>query len=97
MGLKEDKSENNRAEINDLLLETLSFYEAMSLEKIIMDIDSRRAKEIENFNKETLEQALNDLKKKKLLKIITENKQKAWIKVFKSKRPWWVRLFLFKS
>lgn len=84
---------DDNEQMYDLLLETLSFYEAMSLEKIIMDIDGERAKEIKNFNKETLQLALGHLHKKKLLKIIVENDQNTWLKIFKSKRAWWQRLF----
>jgi hypothetical protein len=86
---------DDNEKIYELLLETLSFYEAMSLEKIIMDIDGERAKEIKDFNKETLILALGHLKHKKLLKVIVENDQNTWLKVFKSKRSWWQKLLPF--
>jgi hypothetical protein len=87
---------SNKQEIYDLLLETLSFYEPMSLEKIIMDIDSDRAKGINDFNKETLELALTSLQSEKLLNLIkSHDDQKTWIKVFKRKRSWWQRLWPF--
>ena len=87
--------DSSEQEKYDLLLETLSFYEPMSLEKIIIDIDAVKAKKISNFNKEALEVALNHLIEQKLIKQISVNKQKTWIRGFKRKRPWWKRLFWF--
>ena len=78
--------DSSEQEKYDLLLETLSFYEPMSLEKIIIDIDAVKAKKISNFNKEALEVALNHLIEQKLIKQISVNKQKTWIRVFKRKR-----------
>ena len=63
--------DSSEQEKYDLLLETLSFYEPMSLEKIIIDIDAVKAKKISNFNKEALEVALNHLIEQKLIKQIS--------------------------
>lgn len=81
----------------DLVLETLSFYEPMSLEKIILDIDSERIKDCDDFNKEMLENILNELVSKKLVKEKKLEGEKNWVKVFRHKRNWWQRLLTYFS
>ena len=86
---------NENQEWVDLVLETLSFYEPMSLEKIILDIDSERIKDCDDFNKELLENILKELVSYKLVKDKKIDGEKTWVKVFRHKRSWWQRLFTF--
>ena len=89
--MKEDKD----LDTTNLVLETLSFYEPMTMEKIILDIDSDQIKNDNDFTKERLDTILVELCKKNIIKLEVIEDQKTWIKVFKHKRSWWKRLLSF--
>lgn len=78
-------------ELDELILETLSFLEPMSTESLILDFDSDRLQQFPDFNKETLEQKLKSLVKKKKVKLI-KGKEPTYIKLM-PKRSWWKRFF----
>lgn len=70
----------------DFVLETLSFYEAMSLEKIILDFDEKKLKSIGDFSREELEKILEELVRKKKIRPIMENGEPRWQKIFKKRK-----------
>ncbi len=80
--------------IKDFVLETLSFYEPMTLEKMILDFHEEKLKELNHFNKEGLDLLLKSLVKEKLLREVKVDGQKMWIKIFKRKRSWLGRLWM---
>lgn len=73
----------------NLLLETLSFYEAMSFENIILDFDSEKLKSLGDFSRDELEEILSELVKEKKLKLTKINGELRWQKVFKKKKRFW--------
>ena len=73
--------------VEELVLETLSFYEPMSFELILLDMPRERILDIPNFNREDLEKALSSLKESKKIKELSLNSKNeiCWIKVFPKK------------
>lgn len=73
-------------EKQNLVLETLSFYEAMSFEKMILDFDEKKLKALGEFSREELEEILNILVKNKKVKLTMENGEPRWQKIFKKRK-----------
>ncbi|MCP4915157.1 MAG: hypothetical protein GY909_18705 [Oligoflexia bacterium] len=72
---------SRQEKIDSLVLQVLSFYEPMSFEKILLDMPDDRIAEIEDFNREDLDKALEKLVKKKLAKLsYGEKKEKFWLR-----------------
>jgi transcription initiation factor IIE alpha subunit len=78
--------------LENLVLATLSFFEPMTFSQIILDFDSDLLKDFPNFDKEQLQDIINLLEKKKLIKRVTIDKERGWLRVH-PKRSWWKRLF----
>jgi hypothetical protein len=78
-------------ELDELILETLSFLEPMSTERLILDFDSDRLQQFPDFNKETLEKKLKSLIKQKKVKVI-KGQEPTYLKLM-PKRPWWKKIF----
>jgi len=72
-------------ELEDQLLVTLSYFESMSLELILIDMDSEFLKKNHSLTTADLELALKNLTKKKLIKIDHSNDQKKWLRVYQKK------------
>jgi hypothetical protein len=71
--------------LREKLLETLSFLEPMSLEKIYLDFDEDFLLKNHELTSEDLENELSLLVKQKKVKVITKSKAKYWIKAFPKK------------
>ena len=71
--------------LREKLLETLSFLEPMSLEKIYLDFDEDFLFENHKLTSEDLENELSLLVKQRKVKLIKEAKASYWIKVFPTK------------
>lgn len=69
----------------ELILTTLSFYEPLRWEQIILDLDESFLKVNPNFSKEDLEGVLITLEKKKLIKK-QGKKDPLWLRKFPKKR-----------
>ena len=82
---------DNTDDLDELILETLSFFEPMTFEKIILDFDPVKLRLFPHFNREVLNERLTYLKKKKKIKII-KGKESCYIKKV-PKRPWWKQIF----
>ena len=78
--------------LENLVLMTLSFFEPMTFSQIILDFDNEQLKNFPQFDKETLQEILVILRKKKLIKEVKIDKEIGWIKV-QRKRVWWKRIF----
>ncbi len=79
---------SDRAEkIEELVLGVLSFYEPMSFELILLDMPDEQILDIEDFNREDLEKCLEELLKKKRIKVTSPktDKEVFWLKVFPKK------------
>jgi hypothetical protein len=84
------KKEN--LELEELVLGTTSFFEPMTLSKIILDFDDKKLLNFPDFDKEQLIQIIKYLEKKKKLKKVTIDKEVGWVKV-QPKRSWLKKLF----
>ena len=78
--------------LEELVLVTLSFFEPMTFSQIILDFDSDLLKDFPDFDKEQLQEIINSLERKKLIKKLTIDKEMGWIRVL-PKRSWWKRFF----
>ena len=89
--------QNTSIDFENLLLETLSFFEPMTLEKIILDFDAKEIKKYPQLEASDMKEALRRLQKAKKIKKIKikvgKNSEDAWIKIY-PKRPWWKRIFV---
>jgi hypothetical protein len=72
-------------ELEELILETLSFYEPMTKEKLLLDFDIKKLKSKTAANMEDLELALKGLIKKGYLKTTGKEKEQTWIRVMPKK------------
>ena len=72
----------NKERVN-LVLETLSFFEPMSLDKIILDFDKSVIEKMPDFTSDELEKILKYLEKKGKVKKIHLEKSVQYIKVQK--------------
>lgn len=68
-------------ELENELLRTLSFYEPMSLEYILLDLDKSFLDTHTGLTTEDLIQALSQLKSSNLVKEITSGETKSWIRI----------------
>jgi hypothetical protein len=79
--------------LEDLVLETLSFLEPMTFSQIILDFDNEKLSKFPTFSKEDLENVIHKLEKKKKLKRITIDKEVGWIKIQRKRS--WLQNFLY--
>lgn len=75
-------------DLQQVLLETLSFYEPMSLEFILLDLNDHFLKENPNLTTEDLLATLHDLNRQKKIKKIKKQGQLHWLRVFPKKSLW---------
>jgi hypothetical protein len=79
--------------LHQKILETLSFFEPMTWERLIIEFDEGFLKSHPDFTKEELEEDLKKLAKKKHIKIGTNEKgEKTYLRQMPPK-SWWRRLF----
>lgn len=80
-------------QLNDVVLETLSFMEPMNLEKIFLDLDQNYLEENPELTTADLLKSIEELIRKKKVKIHSKSHgQNYWIRIF-PKRPWYKKLF----
>lgn len=78
-------------EIDDLILEALSFYDKMSLNDIIMNLDDEKIQEMPYFNMLVLEERIKKLVKKKYIVRSKHYKEFRYQRQVPP-RPFWQRL-----
>jgi hypothetical protein len=78
-------------DLRDKLLETLSFLEPMTIEKIYLDFDEEFLLKNHTLTSEDLENELSLLVKQRKIKQIKDGKTSSWIKVF-PKKPLFTRM-----
>lgn len=71
--------------VDDIVLEVLSFFEDMTFEKMILDWPEYASV----VTREELESALERLLKAKLVEVNDTDQGPAYKKIFKSKKKWW--------
>ncbi len=75
-------------ELKHQILITLSFYEALTLEQIIMQFDEEKFIEHSDITLEDLKFQLKLLCKEGTLKEVKKKKDRAWIRIFKKRSVW---------
>lgn len=78
-------------ELNDELLRTLSFYEAMSLEMIFIDLDDEYTLNNPDITMDRILHSLKILESNKKLSRTTKDGQTFWVKKHPSKKSYWRR------
>lgn len=73
-------------ELKEELLKTLSFYEPMSLEYILLDLDKSFLDTFDELTTQDLLSALEKLKMDSLIKEITNGEEKVWIRMTPKKK-----------
>lgn len=84
---------NESEEIREKVLETLSFYNDYSWERLIVEFDEEFLREHPEFAKEDLESHLKTLKKLGLVVTSRSDKGEILYRRILKKRPWWKRFF----
>lgn len=67
------------SDLENFLLETLSFYEAMTFSNIVLDLDPVKLKHFNKLDQDEFLAVLKVLEKKKLIKKVIVNQEVAWI------------------
>jgi hypothetical protein len=75
-------------DLEQVLLETLSFFESMNKEQIYLQMESYNFEIVRDNTAEDLENSLAKLVKERKIKKVIINKEERWQKIF-PKRPWW--------
>ena len=79
--------------IKEKILETLSFYDDFTWERLIIEFDEGFLKDHPDFAKEDLESYLQMLKKEGLVKVSKSDKNELLYRRILKRKPWWKRLF----
>jgi CTP-dependent riboflavin kinase len=77
--------------IEEVIKQTLSFYDPLTVTQIIMQTDMDKLTSHPNFTKENLLELLNQLEKRKLVKKGVSKDGDTWLRVM-PKRSLWQRL-----
>ncbi len=80
-------------DLEDFVLITLSFFEAMTFSKIILDFDKDHLKLFPHFNREELKVVLKNLEKKKRIKQVVIELEAGWIRIHPQRSLWKKILF----
>lgn len=78
--------------LEEQLLMTLSHFEAMTLDKIFIDLDQKFVEENPEISMEDLLNALESLKEQKKVTLKDNKGHKEWIKNFPKRKSLWGRL-----
>lgn len=79
--------------IDELLLETLSFYTPMIKEEIILDLDLAKLEEHESFSLIVLEEKLDQLVKKNYLTRKGKGNDTRYLRILPSSVPWYKKMW----
>jgi hypothetical protein len=84
------KLTHQQEKLAELLLQTLSFYEAYTLERLLIEIDKDFVEEHEKLTLEDLELVLKVLSKRQSIKISKNlHKEKIYQRAYYPKRSFW--------
>ena len=76
-----------KKKIDELILESLSFYTPLTIDQIILDLDHKEIKNIPEFNLDILEDRIKFFVKTKRVKVLKSNKRVTFIKLFPKRKP----------
>ncbi len=74
---------NQEKELEDLILQTLSFYEPMSFSKIVFDMDTELLKTYPDFDRDKMLSILTKFEKAGLVQKQGEGTESLWIRTLK--------------
>ena len=84
-----------KKKIDELILESLSFYTPLTIDQIILDLDHKKVKSIPELNLDTFEKRIKFFVKTKKVKVLKSDNQVAFIKLFPKRKSSLVRFFLY--
>ena len=80
-------------EIEETILEALSFYDPMTKDEIILDLDDGKIQENPDFSLEVFENKLESLLKNEKVKMIKNGKNISYLRLFPKRKSWPKRVF----
>ena len=72
--------------IDDLILESLSFYTPLSIDQIILELDDHKIKQFPNFNLDTLEKRIRYYVKVKKIKVLKSDGKVTFLKMYPKRK-----------
>ncbi|MBY0415978.1 MAG: hypothetical protein K2Q18_17535 [Bdellovibrionales bacterium] len=75
-------------ELENIILSTLSFYEAMSFSKIVFDLDTKLLESYPDFDRNQMINILNSLEKRGMVKQTGEGTEAQWMRIHKKRSIW---------
>ena len=82
-----------KEKIDELILESLSFYTALTLDQIILDLDHIKVQNIPEFNLDILEKRIKFFVKTKRVKVLKSKNEVTFIKLYPKKKTFLKRFF----
>jgi hypothetical protein len=77
--------------IENIILEAISFYDPLTKDKIILDLDEYKITEVNEFSLEEFEGCFKKLLKEEKIKQIKVGPDIAYLRVFPKRRSWLVQ------
>ena len=87
---------NKTEQFEELILETLSFFDEMNKEQIYLEIDNDKLANVGHVTVGDLDHLLKSLIKRKKVKLVKRDGEHKWIKIF-PKRSLWSRFLRYCS
>jgi len=81
--------------IDELILESLSFYTPLTIDQIILDLDNTKIKNIPEFSLEILEKRIKLFIKEKRVKVLKTDDKITFIKLYPQKKASYIRFILY--
>ncbi len=73
-------------DIDDIILEALSFYTPMTKEQLVLDLDPKKVRAFPHFDLGLLEERMKFFIKNKKIKVTKINNDQAYIKIFPKRK-----------
>ena len=83
-----------KKKIDELILESLSFYTPLTIDQIILDLDDKKVKNIPELDLDAFEKRIKFFVKTKKVKVLKSDNRVAFIKLFPKRKLSLARFFL---
>ncbi|MBG09443.1 MAG: hypothetical protein CME68_11845 [Halobacteriovoraceae bacterium] len=83
-----------KKKIDELILESLSFYTPLTIDQIILDLDDKKVKNIRELDLGAFEKRIKFFVKTKKVKVLKSDNRVAFIKLFPKRKLSLARFFL---
>ena len=77
--------------IENIILEAISFYDPLTKDKIILDLDEYKITEVNEFSLEEFEVCFSKLLKEGKIKQVKVGPDMAFLRVFPKRRSWFIQ------